>query len=529
MPHPATPYSAPGAPLPAADGQPELSTSASAPVARREPGSERTRSIAARIHAYGGAEVLQIDEVPVPAPGFGQVRVEVGAAGVNGLDWKIREGYVRDAYPLTFPSTLGLELAGEVVEVGAGVTRFRVGDRVMGLTGRPGAYADFALVDEAQLVPTPPALSDVEAAALPVAVLTAAQALDAGGGIRPGSTVLIHGAAGAVGGFAVQLAKAAGATVLATASGTSRVHVLGLGADVAIDYRAERFEDRAADVDLVLDLVGGETLDRSWSVLAPRGVVVSTAAPDIVARSPGGRRGVWLMMRADAEQLARLADDVARGALRSTIAEVTPLSGLAAAVERNRTGHPPGKIVLDLQAAPAESPPAYPPVPPDDLRRRLAVARPDTDQPLLHLGIGSGTYTILVSGRETAGRYALIDMHVPPGGGPPPHRHDFEEMFTVLEGAVEVTFRGETVPLRAGETVNVPANAPHAFRNVADAPARLLCMCTPAGQEEFFAEVGAPVAGRTMPPPVLAPDARAALIARTVALAPRYRSELLLP
>jgi NADPH:quinone reductase-like Zn-dependent oxidoreductase/quercetin dioxygenase-like cupin family protein len=523
MPHHAAPSRTPSPPLTPAGAPPEFRASASAAASRPDAGAERTRSVAARIHAYGGADAVQIDEVPVPAPGPGQVLVAVGAAGVNGLDWKIREGYVRDAYPLAFPSPLGLELAGAVVETGAGVTRFHAGDRVMGLAGGLGAYADFAVVDETQLVPTPPALSDVEAAALPVALLTAAQAMQAGGVIQAGSTVLIHGAAGGVGGFAVQLAKAAGATVFATASSASRGHVLALGADVVIDYRAERFEERAAAVDLVLDLVGGETLDRSWSVLAPHGVVVSTAAPDVASRAPEGRRGVWLMMRPDAEQLARLADDVARGALRSTIAEVAPLSGLAAAIERNRTGHAPGKIVLDLHA------PAYPPIPPDDPGRRLAVARPDTDAALPHLGIGTGTYTILLSGRDTAGRYALIDMHVPPGGGPPPHRHDFEEMFTVLEGEIEVTFRGETVPLRAGETVNVPANAPHAFRNVADAPARLLCMCTPAGQEEFFAEVGAPVAGRTTPPPALAPDARAALIARTIALAPRYRSELLLP
>jgi NADPH:quinone reductase-like Zn-dependent oxidoreductase len=141
----------------------------------------------ARIHAYGGAEVLQLDEVPVPTPGPGQVLVEVGAAGVNGLDWKLREGYVRDVYPLTFPSALGLELAGEVAAVGAGVTRFGAGDRVMGLTRGPGAYADFVVVDEAQVVRTPSALSDVAAAALPVAVLTAAQALHAGGGIRTGA------------------------------------------------------------------------------------------------------------------------------------------------------------------------------------------------------------------------------------------------------------------------------------------------------------------------------------------------------
>jgi N-ethylmaleimide reductase len=216
MPQPAAPPTLPGALLPPAGDRAHPRTPAPAHVAPAAPGGARTRSVAARIHAYGGAEVLQVDEVPVPVPGAGQLLVAVGAAGVNGLDWKMREGYVRDVYPLTFPTALGLELAGEVAAVGAGVTRFRAGDRVMGLTRGPGAYADFVVVDEAQVARTPAALSDVEAAALPVAVLTAAQALDAAGGVRAGSTVLVHGAAGAVGGFAVQLAKAAGATVLAT-------------------------------------------------------------------------------------------------------------------------------------------------------------------------------------------------------------------------------------------------------------------------------------------------------------------------
>ena len=175
------------------------------------------------------------------------------------------------------------------------------------------------------------------------------------------------------------------------------------------------------------------------------------------------------------------------------------------------------------------TPAAYPPLPPDDLRRAPTIARPDTDASLPHVGIGTGTYTVLIAGRDTAGRYTLIDMHVPPGGGPPPHRHDFEEMFTVLEGAIELTVRGETTIARAGETVNVPANAPHAFRNTGAVPARLHCLCAPAGQEEFFLEIGVPVAGRTTPPPPLDADARAALAARTRALAPKYRSELLAP
>jgi quercetin dioxygenase-like cupin family protein len=169
------------------------------------------------------------------------------------------------------------------------------------------------------------------------------------------------------------------------------------------------------------------------------------------------------------------------------------------------------------------------PIPPDDLSRRLTIARPDEDQGLPHIGLVGDTYTILVAGQDTGGLYTLIDMHVPPGGGPPPHRHDFEEMFTVLEGEVELTFRDEHLMAKAGETVNVPANAPHAFRNASGQAARLLCMCTPPGQEAFFGAVGASVASRTERPPALDEEAQAAFIARSKALAPEYRTELLLP
>ena len=174
--------------------------------------------------------------------------------------------------------------------------------------------------------------------------------------------------------------------------------------------------------------------------------------------------------------------------------------------------------------------PDYPlPVPPDDLSRRLTIARPDEDQGLPHIGLVGDTYTILVAGRDTADTYTLIDMHVPPGGGPPPHRHDFEEMFTVLDGQVQVTFREETIVARAGQTINVPANAPHSFTNASDTPSRLLCMCAPAGQEEFFTLVGQPVATRTQTPSPLDADAQAAFIAKAEELAPQYKTELLPP
>jgi len=175
------------------------------------------------------------------------------------------------------------------------------------------------------------------------------------------------------------------------------------------------------------------------------------------------------------------------------------------------------------------APSQHPAIPPDDPQRQLVVARPDSDQALPHVGLVGDTYTILLSGEDTAGRYTLIDMLVPPGGGPPPHRHDFEEMFSVLEGEVELTFRGERSVARAGETVNVPANAPHAFRNASGHPVRLLCMCAPSGQEEFFLEVGQTVGSRTEPPPELDDEAQAAFIAKSQALAPQYRTELLPP
>lgn len=166
-------------------------------------------------------------------------------------------------------------------------------------------------------------------------------------------------------------------------------------------------------------------------------------------------------------------------------------------------------------------------LPPDDPRRNLVIARPDRDESLPHIGLVGDTYTILVSGKDTAGKYCLIDMHVPPGGGPPPHRHDFEESFTVLEGEIETTFRGEKSTVRAGETVNIPANAPHQFQNKSEKPARLLCICTPAGQEEFFMEVGIAVATRTTPPPKLDEAAQRALKAKTEALLSKYKTEML--
>ena len=166
-------------------------------------------------------------------------------------------------------------------------------------------------------------------------------------------------------------------------------------------------------------------------------------------------------------------------------------------------------------------------IPPDDLNNKLTVANPD-DPKMRHVSVSGSTYTILVSGAETGGRYCLIDMLVPAGGGPPPHRHDFEEMFTILGGEIEFTFRGEAHQVNAGSTVNIPANAPHSFKNNSDKPARLLCMCTPAGQEEFFMLVGDVVNSRTAPPPNLSKAEQAERLQRAKNLLVKYRTELLL-
>jgi NADPH:quinone reductase-like Zn-dependent oxidoreductase len=312
---------------------------------------EMTNTITQRavlIRAYGGAAAAEIAEIAQPAAAEGQVLVRVRAAGVNGIDWKVREGFVREAFPLQLPAVLGIELAGTVEALGPGASRFRVGDRVMGPLGGLGAYADFVAVDEANLVRTPQGLDDVHAAGVPVAAVAAWQSLHHAGPITAGQRILIHGAAGGLGGYAVQYAKRAGAEVFATASTAHLEYVRSLGADHVIDYRTQRFESVAQDIDLVLDYVGGEVLDRSWQVLAKDGAIVGTSSPDILARTPSGRRGLWFMNKSDAALLERLAAEIAEGTLISKLGEVVGFGDIPAAIERNRTDPRIGKVVADF-------------------------------------------------------------------------------------------------------------------------------------------------------------------------------------
>jgi quercetin dioxygenase-like cupin family protein len=165
-------------------------------------------------------------------------------------------------------------------------------------------------------------------------------------------------------------------------------------------------------------------------------------------------------------------------------------------------------------------------LPPDDPQRQLAHKKSADAE---HVGIVGDTYTILLSGSDTAGRYCLIDMHVPPGGGPGPHRHDFEETFTLLEGELDVTFRGAKQKIKAGETIHIPANAPHQFHNSSANPVRMFCICAPAGQEEFFRQLGVVVETRTTPPPALDAAAFAQFREKAGALAPKFRTEFVKP
>jgi NADPH:quinone reductase-like Zn-dependent oxidoreductase len=301
-----------------------------------------------RLQAYGGPESLSVDIVSAPEPGPGEVLLWVKAAAVNGIDWKIREGHLRECFKLALPATLGIEVAGVVLRTGPGVTNVRPQDRVLAALGGVGAYADQIVIDAGKLVRTPDALSDIEAAAIPVASMTAWHSVQASGFDLAGKRVLIQGAAGGVGGFAVQFGKMAGAFVYATSSTTSLPHVRALGADEVIDYRHQTLEHLRGQIDFVVDTVGGKALDACWPLLSPDGLLLSIAAPDVASRAPEGRRGVFLSNTPDTKRLAAIVQQVAAGTLQSTVGEVVAFEDLPAAIERSRTGHAPGKMVADF-------------------------------------------------------------------------------------------------------------------------------------------------------------------------------------
>jgi NADPH:quinone reductase-like Zn-dependent oxidoreductase len=308
---------------------------------------------AIRIHQYGNADTLKFEEAPLPDPGPGDVRIRVHAAAVNPVDWKIREGYLSTMLQYPMPLTLGWDLSGVVDEIGEGVQDIAVGDAVYSRPDitRDGAYAEFAVVRASEVATKPSRLSHNEAAAVPLAGLTAWQGLFDHAQLAPGERVLIHAGSGGVGSFAIQFAKWAGAHVIATASAANESLVRGLGADEFVDYRSQRFEEVLDKVDVVLDTIGGETQERSFSLLKAGGRLFSVVGtPDAGRLATLGATGGTFMVQPSREQLGRIAELIDEGKVRVLVDSVFPLSEARAAHAKSQTGRAKGKIVLEVVA-----------------------------------------------------------------------------------------------------------------------------------------------------------------------------------
>jgi NADPH:quinone reductase-like Zn-dependent oxidoreductase len=296
------------------------------------------------MHETGDPDVLLLEEVDRPEPGDGEVLIRVCAASVNPIDWKLRRGL----RPRPLPALLGNDVSGRVELSRA--QGFAEGDEVFGIAAS-GAYAELAVAKADAIAIKPAGISHEQAAAIPVSGMTAWQALFDSGGLEPGQTALVAGAAGGVGHFAVQFAKHAGARVLGTGSSRNRDFVLGLGAEEFIDYTREDVAEAASDVDVVFDTVGGATTAPLLATLRPGGVLVTIAgAPPEQAAQERGVRAELLIMSTRSEQLARIAELVASGAVRVEIAASFPLSGVREAHALSETGHTRGKIILTVGA-----------------------------------------------------------------------------------------------------------------------------------------------------------------------------------
>jgi NADPH:quinone reductase-like Zn-dependent oxidoreductase len=302
------------------------------------------------MHGYGGPEVLKYEDAPRPEPAEGEVLVKVHAAGVNPVDWKIRQGHMRGFRDYPMPFILGWDFSGTIDQLGPGVaSAWKTGDEVYARPdiGRNGTYAEYIAVRASEIQHKPKSLDHVHSAAIPLAALTAWQAIFDAGHLRAGQRILIHAAAGGVGTFAVQLAHWKGAYVIGTASRSNHDFVKQLGSDEVIDYQTTRFEDAVRDVDVVLDAMAGETRDRSWQVLKKGGILVSILGqPSQDDANRHGVLGVGMFVQPNPAQLQELAHLADAGKIRPIIDTVLPLAEAARAHEMNQTLHTRGKIVL---------------------------------------------------------------------------------------------------------------------------------------------------------------------------------------
>ncbi|HXU17912.1 MAG TPA: NADP-dependent oxidoreductase [Terriglobales bacterium] len=302
---------------------------------------------AIRIHEYGDASTLKLEEIPHLSIADDQILVRIHDAGVNPIDWKIRQGYMRQVRPATFPITIGQDFAGEVVEVGKAVNQFAVGDNVFGFA--QGTYAEYAAAPLCTVAAIPKSIDFATAAALPTAGLTALQIIRDIVAAKSWIRVLIHGAAGGVGSYASQIAKNLGARVIGTATGADIEYLQSLGVSEVIDYKRERFEDKAAEVDAVVDLVGGETLARSYAVVKKGGVLATTVQTvDESAAKRAGIRAVQVVMKRNAADLSELVRLVEKGALKPRLDKTMRLSEARQAQELSETGKTQGKVILKV-------------------------------------------------------------------------------------------------------------------------------------------------------------------------------------
>jgi NADPH:quinone reductase-like Zn-dependent oxidoreductase len=305
---------------------------------------------AIRIHEFGGPEVLKYEDIPEPKPGPGEIRIRVIAAGVNPMDWKVRRGGMN----LPLPMIMGIDVSGVIDSLGPEVNAFHRRDQVFAKVSLgQGGYAEYTVTNASQAALKPRSIGFVEAAAIPTAGLAAWQSLFDIAGLEKGQSVLIQGAAGGVGSFAVQFAKWKGAHVIGTASSRNAEFLKSIGADAVVDYRAQRFEEVVHDVDVVLDTVGGDTFDRSWNVLKPGGFLVTTVAnvPERAAEAHGVR-AKGLMTKPDGSELAQIASIIDEKHIKPVVTTVLPLADARKAQEMSESRHTRGKIVLRVAEDP---------------------------------------------------------------------------------------------------------------------------------------------------------------------------------
>jgi NADPH:quinone reductase-like Zn-dependent oxidoreductase len=306
---------------------------------------------AVRIHRYGGPEVLQYEDAPPPNPLPGDVLIRVHGAAINPVDWKVREGYLRERVKHTLPLVLGWDVSGVIEEITPDASRFKIGDEVYSRPdiARDGSYAEYIAVRESEIARKPTSIDHIHAAAIPLAGITAWASLIDTAKISSGQSALIHGAAGGVGHFAVQLAKWKGAYVIATASARNHDLVRQLGADELIDYQTTKFEDVVHDVDVVLDTIGGDTQQRSWQALKRGGILVSIVSPPSpeIAKQYGVRYA-YVFIEPNPAVLVELAKLVDAGKLRAIVETILPLPEARHGHEISQSGHARGKIALRI-------------------------------------------------------------------------------------------------------------------------------------------------------------------------------------